>query len=297
MGITFQEVIDNELISEEVLEYIPTECPVCDNAIMFTDSLKQIYCPNRFCSLKIAARLESMAKAMKADGWGESTCQAVAQHFQFTSPYQVFLLNDMDAECPDVSAFKKKVASICNPEIRRVKLWEVVRLAGIPSIETTAYKIFDGFENLAEAYEAIEKLQVPFIAERLGIKNADTGVMAVSVYNTLIEYKNELLFGETKFEVYKAEGIPMLIAITGGVEGYHNKSEYIQYINNRYAGKLSATLTSSVSSSINVLVADGDTSSNKYRQACKLRDKNFPIVITTSGELIRTLDKQFMEQA
>src|SRR5699024_10138515 len=108
---------------------------------------------------------------------------------------------------------------ICDPAKRRVQLWEVVRLAGVPSIETIAYKIFNGYENLTEAYNDIEKNQVPFIAERLGLKNADGSVMAVNIYNTLLQYKDEILFGETHFTVYKPTGITLYMAITGGVNG------------------------------------------------------------------------------
>lgn len=67
--ITREQIIENELMDMDVLSYIPTECPVCGSDIAFTDSLKQIYCVNKQCALKVAARLENMAKAMKADGW------------------------------------------------------------------------------------------------------------------------------------------------------------------------------------------------------------------------------------
>lgn len=297
MGVTRQDIIDNELMSDEILEYIPEVCPVCGSDIEFTDSLKQIYCTNKRCSLKVAARLESMAKAMKADGWGESTCLSVVEYFKMISPYQIFVVGDKGLTCPDVAAFSKKIDSICDPNKRKVKLWEVVRLAGIPSIETIAYKIFDGYSSLEEAYEQIETLQVPFIADKLGLRNADTGVMAVNIYNTLIEYKDELLFGETKFNVYIPTGEPISIAITGGVDGYHNKGEFIQYINNRYSGKINAMLMNSVTSQIDFLIADNDTSSNKYKTAMRLKEKGYDIAIVTSSDLIRLLDEMIRQES
>ncbi len=288
MGITVSEVIQNNLISDDIMYYIPTECEYCGSEIEFTDSLRQIYCPNRYCTVKIAARLEAMAKAMKADGWGESTCREVCRRFGLKSPYQVFLLEGKS--CDTVAAFEKKINSISDAERRRVKLCEVVKLAGIPSVETIAYKIFDGYKDLESAYEDIEKMQVPFIAERLGLRNADTGVLAVNVYNNLIEYKTELLFGDTQFEIYEPTGMNLCIAITGGVRGYTNKSEFIRYINKRYDGVINAMLMNSVTSRIHVLEADGDTSSNKYRMARRLRDKGYNIMITESNQLIQWLD-------
>lgn len=274
MGISLQEVIDNNLLSDEVINCIPKTC-VCGEPIEFTDSLRQIYCSNPRCFYKVASRLEAMAKTMKADGWGESTCITICQEFKFISPYQVFLLEKVvkNGGQSSVSAFPKKVASICDPAKRRVELWEVVRLAGIPSIETIAYKIFNGYDNLTEAFNDIEKRQVPFIAEKLGLKNADGGVMAVNVYNTLIKYKQELLFGETQFEIYKPTGETMYIAITGGVHGFRNKSEFIDHIKLRYNGKLNPMLVNSVSSQVDILVADNDTNSNKFKTATRLNTK------------------------
>lgn len=291
MGIKYSEVVVNSLISDEVLKYIPSECESCGTEIEFTDSLKQIYCPNRFCKDKIASRLEYMAKQMKADGWGQSTCRDVCRIFKLKSPYQVFLLENV--KCNDIPAFDKKIASICDRNKRKVRLWEVVKLAGIPSIENIAYKIFGGYKTLKEAYDDIEKYQVMFIADKLGLRNAETSVMAVKIYNTLLEYKNELLFGETQFDVYTPEGDELQIAITGGVNGFPNKSEFVNYIDRRYVGKVNAMLMNSVTSKTHVLVADGDLYSNKYKTACKLIEKGHGIKIMTSQELMAWLDEKY----
>lgn len=290
MGISRIDVECNSLIDSEVLEYIPETCPVCGSDIEFTDSLKQIYCVNDRCALKIASRLESMAKDMKADGWGESACLTAVQQFNLKSPYQIFIIKDKGLDCPDIPAFQKKLDSICDMNKRTVRLWEVVKLGNLPHIAQIAYKLFDGFDTLSEAYDALETYEVPFIAERLGLRDSESSIMAVRIYNTLIQYKQELLFGETQFKVYKPEGKKISIAITGGVEGFKNKSEFIQYINNRYYGQISATLVNTVSSNVDILVADNDTSSRKYKQACKLRENGNDILITTSSGLLEYLD-------
>lgn len=280
MGITMQEVIDNQLISEEVLDIIPKTC-VCGSPIEFTDSLRQIYCSNPRCYYKVAARLEAMAKKLRGpngeccDGWGESTCVKVCKTFKMISPYQVFQLEDMvkkGTTC-DVPAFEKKVASICNPNLRKVELWKVVELAGIPSIESIAYKIFGGYHNFQEAFEDIERGQVAFIANKLGVKNSETSVMAVNVYKTLLEYKDEILYGEKQFDIYEPTGKTLYMCITGGVSGFRNKSEFVQYINNRYNGKVNAMLMNTVTTQVELLVADGDTGSNKFKTAMRLNGK------------------------
>lgn len=281
MGILIEEVIENQLISDEVLEVIPHTCS-CGAQIAFTDSLRQIYCTNPRCYFKVAARLEAMAKKLRSkngeccDGWGESTCITVCREFNMISPYQVFQLEKMieNGAESSVAAFEKKVKSICNRELRKVELWKVVELAGIPNIDSISYKIFGGYHSLSEAFEDIEKGQVPFIADKLGIKNPETSVMAVNVYTTLIDYKDELLYGEKQFEIYEPAGETLYIAITGGVSGFRNKSEFVQYINDRYDGKVNAMLMNSVTTQVQILVADGDTGSNKFKTATRLNNKH-----------------------
>lgn len=280
MGITLQEAIDNQLISEGVLNVIPHTCG-CGSPIEFTDSLKQIYCSNPRCFYKVAARLEAMAKKLRGpngeccEGWGESTCVTVCKEYKLESPYQVFQLDKLVANGATSStpAFEKKVASICNPELRKVELWKVVELAGIPSIESIAYKIFGGYHNFTEAYKDIEEGQVPFIAYKLGLKNSETSVMAVKVYKTLLDYKDEILYGEKQFDIYEPTGKTLYMCITGGVNGFRNKSEFVQYINKRYSGKINAMLMNSVTTQVEILVADGDTGSNKFKTATRLNSK------------------------
>ena len=275
MGITYQEVVENNLISEDILDCIPQFCE-CGAPVEFTDSLAQIYCSDSRCPYKVAARLEAMAKAMKADGFGASTCITLCKEFGIKSPFQIFLLEDIIKKGPiitDVAALDKKIASICDPAKRKVELWQVVKLANIPNVDTLAYKIFNGYDTISDAYADIETGQVPFIANKLGIKNSEAAVMAAKIYKNLIEYKAELLFGETKFEVYKPTGKTVYIAITGGVDGFRNKSEFIDYLNNKYSGKINAMLMNTVTTKVDILIADGDTSHRKYSTAIRLNEK------------------------
>ena len=194
-------------------------------------------------------------------------------------------------DCDEVPAFKKKVKALCDPEKRKVRLWEVVKFGCIPHVDIIAYKIFDGYNNLEEAYNDIETYQVPFIAERLGIKNSESSVLAVLVYNTLIEYKTELFFGEKQFIIYKPAGRKIQIAITGGVEGFASKNEFIRQINMAYEGVINAVLVNTVSNSTDFLVRDNEGgNSNKYRKAINLINKGSKIKIVTSRELIEILN-------
>lgn len=273
MSLDRETVFEHGLIDENVLAEIPETCE-CGGEIMFTDTVRQIFCSNPHCTYKVAARLEKMAKMMQADGWGESACQQICRQYKMISPFQVFLLeNRADIVNTGVAGINKKVENICDRGKRSIYLWELVKYAGIPNIEQTAYKIFTGYPTIEDAYKDIEAGQVIFVAEKLGIKNKESAVMALEIYNNLMAYKDELVFGESQFDIKKESGSKLKIAITGGVFGFNNKSDFIKFINKRYNGELNAMLASSVSSSVDILVADGDTSSNKFNSALKINQK------------------------
>lgn len=283
MGVTVKQASEQQLLSKSVLDIIPAYCE-CGADIEFTESFRQVYCSNPKCYYKIASRLESMAKKLRGpngetcDGWGEANCLEVCKQFKLRSPFQAFLLKDLLNSNPSqlantgIAAFEKRVESLCNPALRKVELWKIAELAGIPGIESVAYKIFGGYSSFEYAYNDIELKQVPFIADKLNLKSSDTSVMAASIYKSLIEYKDELLFAEGIFDITRPSGDTLYICITGGVQGYKNKQEFIQYLNNKYSGKINAMLMNSVTKQIDILVADGDTNSNKFKSAVKINN-------------------------
>ena len=148
--------------------------------------------------------------------------------------------------------------------------------------------------NTADQYlPDIEKYQVPFIAEKLGQKSGGAGVMAVNIYNTLIEYKAELQFAEQFFDIIKKSGDRLQIAITDSVEGYSNKSAFVNELNMMYEGKVSIVRLNSVTAEVSYLIADGDTGSNKYKKAVKMQEKGYPIQIVTSREFKDILAEKY----
>lgn len=293
--ITRTDIEENELISNEVLQEIPEHCKFCGHEIVFTDTLKQIFCSNPKCTLKIAARLEAMAKNMSVDGFGESTCQVICEDYDMISPYQVFLLQGKENK--NVAAFEKKIEAICNSNFRHCELWQMVSYGNIPDIDTIAFKLFGGYNTIEEAYNDFEKYQVPFIAEKLGLKNAATGVMAVKVYNNLIQYKAELQFGETQFYIKKISNDRITIAITSGVNGYSNKSEFVNCMNRLYDGKVTLMRKNTVSDDVSYLISESGSNSlkpsTKLKKALKMQEAGHHIKIVTSAEFRELLKEKY----
>ena len=304
MSIILKDVIEHELLSKETINILPNGgyC-TCGTELEFTDSLSQVYCPSKECYVKMAARVAHLVRSIGATGWDSEIAIKVCESFKLKSPFQLLLLKGSSLD--GVDNFEELIDGVCEKANNSLELWELVKLIGIDSLEKVAYKLFYGYNSIEEAYNDIKLYQVPFIADRLGLKNADTGVIAVNIYNTLLEYETELLFGEKKFKVYKATGDKIQIAITGYINGFTNKSSFINYINLRFNGKVNVMLMNSVVSNIDVLITDGDTSSRKYRTACKLNEQAkqrardngdeswHTIMVTTSDEYLDYLESKY----
>lgn len=273
--ITLEMAEENQFISEEVLNELPRKCK-CGHDLVLTDNLVQLYCPNPTCYLKVASRLEEMAKIIGADGWGESTCKEVCDQLNLMSPIDIFD-DDVRYSYPDgVSAWDKKMENISVALNKEWELYEIVQLLRLDGIATTANKLFRGYSSISEAYADFERGKAILIAERLGIGKGDESVMAVNVYNTLMQSKDELLKAESIFKVKKACERQIKIAITGGVNGFKSKSQFVSELNNIGAGKISFFLNGTVTQDTNFLICDaGESGSTKYRKAIAY---NIPIL-------------------
>lgn len=287
MAIEVREAYENNLISKQLYDSVPHKC-VCGGGIVLTDNLTNIMCDNDKCYLKMASRLEAMCKNMKIDGWGLATCVEVCSKFSLESPFQALEIkmaydNGLYLKKGlKVADFGTKVANISDTSKRECFLWEMVSYANIEGIDTIAYKLFSGYDTIDEAYEDFQSGQVPLIAEKLGI-STDAVKMAVHVYNVLMVHYNELIYGEKLFNIKKQSGKVYEMAITGGVTGFKNKGEFVKFLNSRYAGKAVFVLKSSVSKDTDILIADGDTSSNKFKRATAINGE-YSQMLVASGK-------------
>ena len=283
--ITLEQAEEMELISEEVLGELPRKCE-CGHELVLTDNLVQLYCPNRTCHLKIAARLEEMAKMIGADGWGNSTCVEVCRQLDLKSPIDIFD-KDVRYSYPEgVRAWDKKMDNIEQVFNKKWELYEVVQLLRLKGIGTIANKLFKGYRSIEEAYNDFDSGKATLIAERLGIGKGDESVMAVNVYNTLMASKEELLKAEEMLSIKEVTDNQIKIAITGGVSGFKSKGKFIEYLNELSEGQASFFLNGTVTQDTDFLICDaGESGSSKYKKAV-----SYGIPILTASELIDKLN-------
>lgn len=285
--ITYQDVIDNELIDDEILEYIPRHCE-CGGEIEFTESLKQIACNNPKCFYKVASRLESMCKSLKVDGFGESSCVKICRDLKMISPFQALLIGNRTVD--GVSSFKSKIDNLISELKKPMELWEMVALCNIPGIDSISYKLFGKYSSIEDAYKDFEKYQVPYIASLLGNSG---GVMSANIYNMLMQYKAELQFAESECNIKKLNVPKISIAISETPSGFGTKASYVARLNEILNGKASILLSNTVTKEISYLVCSPTTNTGKFKKANSLISNGANIKIVDSQELIDILINKF----
>lgn len=292
--IKYSIVKKNGLISEEILKSIPQYCK-CGSEYEFTDNLVNICCSNRYCYLKIGNRLASMCKLLGIDGLGERNCAKIAETFKLKSPAQLYIIAQQELECKGVANFQTKLKEFKMViDEKEITLWEYVKFMSLPGIDNNAKPLFDGYNDIVEYYKNLEKFQISFISDRLGLSlNADNSVLAVNVYNILMAYKNELITCSNFFHIKEKMGRDVTICITGGVRGYTNKGEFIRSLQVTFGDKLNIIQQSSVSAKTNFLVCEDSSSrSNKVQNVMKINTKAGKEVVKfgTSGDCYNYLE-------
>ena len=271
--ITLSEIVDNNLLSEELTKMLPTKCR-CGSQILLTESLTEIVCSNPTCVYNIASRLAKMTSQLGLKSWDEKDCNEICSQFKFSSPFQIFLIKQLHDNNINVNIidFSQKIKDIEEIKNKEIELWKIVKLANIRYISTVAEKLFGNYDSMDKALEDLEKGQVTFISEKLGIKNDEPSVISILIYDKIIEHKEELLFAETQFNIKKYTNNPLKIAITGNVKDFINKSEFIKSINNRY-NKIRVVLDANISDDTKVLIVDGEINTAKYRYAKRINER------------------------
>lgn len=288
MSLTYSDVKENELISSKVLNDIQETC-LCGSDIVFSESLSQVFCSNNVCYFKIAKRVALMLEYCGYFDYSIDTIEFICKQTGIESPFQIIeVVNGIEPESSsaEVAYIVKAIKDIGS---REFYTWQVAKLIGISNISNVAYKLFGGYNDIEDAYSSIEAGQANIIADKLGIKSADSTVLAVSVYNSLVAYKDELIYGQMVLNIINNGLMPIQIAIEN-IIGYTNKSEFLSIIDSKYGSKANIILVSRVTKDTDILVVDGIRSSNRYKAAAKINNAYREYIIRNKSDRLSELD-------
>lgn len=284
-------------LPEKFVNILPSECPVCGSLLEISETLTGLHCSNPRCPDKLVKRIVAVCNDLNILDFGEARIEKFLRYYGATNPLDIFYLQLgmplSDEISQDVS--DKIISQICKK--KEFLLWEFVMIANIPNVRTSARAIFQGFSNLTEAYNAIERGGIEFIQDRLDLaKNGGISIQATKIYNSLMEFKDDLIEGETYVTIKQLGTIKELNVVcsdqVGG--GFTKKAEFYAYINKAFDGKYHVNFLPSVNRKIDYLVWQGaDGSPARYTSKVKTVEKynasGSSIPIMTAEQFINEL--------
>ena len=282
---------------ERFVETLPSICPECGGYLWINETLTELSCSDPRCKGKVVMRIKAICKDLNILYFGESAINKFVDYFDITNPLDIF---ELDYNIPLSDAIGEAIADKVIAQVlehKKFYLWEFVQIANLPFIRTSARKIFQGYESLSEAYEDIEIEGVEFIQKKLGIADKDeVSIQAVKIYNSLIEFKEDLLEGESNVEILTMDGKEELNVVCSDQVGgnFTKKAEFYNYIHSTFGGKIKVNFLSSATKSIDYLIwqgADGSEAryTNKVKKVEGYNAKGCNIPIMTANQFIEEM--------
>ena len=251
---------------EGFLDTLPEYCfdDRCGSPTEMTETLTGLKCSNPRCPSKVAIRIVSMMNRLgvKEFGGKGKRVDDFITRFGVDNPLMIFAYEpDVDGQLGDSIGMEvsKRIYEQVNAK-RTFTLAEYVRLANLPFIQTSAFKIFSDYDSLSDAYRDIEEGGVEFIRNKLEIAkgaapkasggSADLGfdleedikdisIRALKVYESLMTFKTDLEFGLDYVTIINthAEGMTMLKVKCTEEVGvpFRTKADFYSTVNNLYS--------------------------------------------------------------
>lgn len=284
MSIGFNEALDNEVLSPILLKSIQRKCR-CGADIVFSDSLRNAHCSKDNCICTVIDRVSAINKKLNLN-ISDVDIENIVRKLKMSTPYQIFMLevvvNNGIITHADIHNLDSVMHNLKKAKHREYNLFEIAEMSGIISIANTAKAIFYGFDSVSEAYSEIDRGQLSFISERLGLSTTESSTLGVEIYNQLIQFMEEFLFAEMQLKVKKYSDYKLNIAFCDSVFPFVNKQEYIEYINS--ITKFKFNFVSSISMDTDILIRNSTDNNSKSRAARIINDK-FIAESMNSGEL------------
>lgn len=170
----------SDMYPEEFLGCLPEYCfnPECGSPTEMTETLTSLRCSNPRCPDKIVKRITHIMSDLGVKDFGSARASAFVSMYGIRNPLAVFAYEPSDG-CIGYNISMDMSTKIYEQITKKKNftLWEYVRTAHLPYIQSSALTLFGDFDDLAEAYEKIEEGGVEYIRERLGIqKGGDSKV-------------------------------------------------------------------------------------------------------------------------
>jgi len=272
MSMSFEEALNNNIISQSTYDMIPKACR-CGSPLLFSDSLRELRCSNPKCREALAIRLKHFVDYNNLSLTFDD-CYLLTERLNIVSPYQLVMLKDAVANklitTADILKIYKVTDEITELLTKEFYIYQLLEMCGIHEISSIASKIAFGFNTMDELYNEIDNTQVAFINDRLGIVTSDSCTLSLDVYNKLLKIKEELYLGEALFKI-KEYNNRLHIAFCDKVSPYVNKSELLSYLKSTFSFTFVHRVL--IDDTTDILIKHLDNTTSRYRNARLINDK------------------------
>lgn len=290
-------------LPERFVDLLPEECQECGSPMGISETMTGLHCTNPRCKDKVVMRIRAICKSLGILDFGESTISKFVDYYGIVNPLNMFDLKEGMILSDEVSDLVSKKVIDQIVLHKDFYLWEFVQVANLPFIQTSARKIFQGYTSMEEALDDIEEGGVELIKEKLHVSGDENGVsiQAVKIYNTLMEYKDDLIEGAECVNIKTIGNKKELNVVcsdsVGG--GFQKKKEFYDYIFRNYDDVVHVNFLGSVTKDVDYLIwagADGSparyTSKVQKVEAWNESGKaNIPIM--TARQFIDEMEEKF----
>lgn len=294
----------NDLFADEFYDCLPTVCPECGMPMEMSEALTGLHCSNPKCPDKVAQRLVAMANKLGVKDLGDARAIDFIRKFGIDNPLLIFSYEpDTDGTITDRTNIEisNRIANAFK-ERNKFTLAEYIKIANLPFIQESASAVFDGFDDLEEAYKAIETGGVEYIRDKLNIKakgTEDVSIRALKVYDSLMTFKSDLFDAIDGVQIIKIFSDANMVAIkavcsTSVGAGFKTKADFYATCNNLY-GNMHIDFGSSVTKKTQYLIwagADGSPAevTNKVKKARAYQEQGVDIKIVTALQFLSILE-------
>lgn len=245
-------------LPQQFIDILPKVCPDCGADMVISDTLKELSCENPYCKGKVAQRMTAMLVDMGVKNMGESRCLKFIEETGLNYPSAILQWEPKFGDIGDLSeeflnGIKKQI-----DEHRTMMLWEYVKYSNIPYLRDTARELFKEYNDLKQFYAIMESkgdAAVVFIQEILGIKESGVlSIRALNIYQSLVIYKEELIEGLKYVNIIVPDKTLNICISTSVGQGYANKADFANQMNQRYGNKCHINFLSTVTKNCDYLI-------------------------------------------
>lgn len=302
------------IADQRFMDVLPLVCPFCDSELMMNDGFTQLRCKNVYCPSKVTQRLVAICQDLGVKFLGESAALKLVQDFELAYPLAVFemlpqvphtFLPAQDQYLTSPVVQEKVVSQLQQVHTRVMTLPELVRLHHIPGIQTQAYALFEGFTSMSQAYDFYVREGIAGVQKRLTGACAEgevstVGVRAVQIFDTLMQFRSELLYGEQIFTVAQ-QSLPSMTVVVSDAAGapFVSKPQFYAALEEVFAGRVSFIKGNAVTKAkTDVLVWAGSVGemqrvTSKVKKAHTYNSSGSQIPVVSGVELLVWLREQY----